>query len=70
MAHGYSPDSVTNKLIGIVVFIAVFVGLAPTVLTYFTNLSTSGIVLAGVIATISGILFGVFALKGIMHMLK
>lgn len=67
---GYSPDSVTNKLIGIVVFIAVFVGLAPTVLTYFTNLSNSGIVLATVIGTIAGILFGVFALKGIMHMLK
>lgn len=61
---GYGADAVVNKLIGFVVFIAVLVGLAPTVLIYIGNISSSGILLAGVTATIVGILFGVFVLKG------
>lgn len=67
---GYSADGVTNKMIGIVIFITVFVALVPTVLTAFTNISTSGIVLATATATIGGILLGIFALKGIMNYLK
>lgn len=66
----YSYEKMTNKLIGLVVFIAIFVGLAPTVLVYIGNISTSGIVLAAVVSTIAGILFGVFAMKGILSHLK
>lgn len=67
---GYNTDTVVNKLIGVVIFITLFVALVPTVLTAFTNVSGSGIVLASVVATIAGILFGVFALKGVMAHLK
>ncbi len=66
----FSTDAVTDRLIGVVIFITLFVALVPTVLLAFTNISNSGIVLASVVATIGGILLGVFALKGIMKMLK
>lgn len=67
---GYSADSVTNKLISLVIFVTLFVALVPTVLVAFTNISTSGVVLASVVATIGGILLGVFALKGVMSHLS
>ena len=67
---GYSAQKITDKLIGVIVFIALVVGFAPTVLVYFGNISTSGVVLASVITVIAGILFGIFILKGIMAHLK
>ena len=66
---GYSVNTTTNRLIALIVFIAVVVGFAPTVLVYFGNISTSGILLAGTIATLMGILFGIYVLKGGMKML-
>ena len=63
-------NNVTDKLIGIVIFLALFVALVPTVLVYIANVSTSGVVLAGVVSTIAGILLGVYALKSVMSMLK
>lgn len=67
---GYSAEATTNKLIGVVIFIAVVVGFASTLITYFGNLSTSGIVLAGTVSTLLGILLGIFVLKGGMRMLR
>lgn len=63
-------NNVTDKLIGIVIFLALFVALVPTVLVYIANVSTSGVVFAGVVSTIAGILLGVYALKSVMSMLK
>ena len=68
-------NSMTDKLIGVVVFIALLTGVAPIFILYLigTNesmgISNSGIVLASIVATIGGILFGVFALKGMMKQL-
>ena len=61
---------VVDKLINIVVFLALFIALVPIVLVYIGNLSTSGIVLAAVVSSIAGILLGVYALKAIMKLLK
>ena len=66
----YQTDAIVNKLIGVVIFIAIFVALVPTVLTYIGNLSTSGIILASVVGSIAGILLGVFALKAVMKHLS
>lgn len=65
-----STDIMTNKLINLIVWISIFVGFAPTMLTLFANISGSGIVLAAVVATVLGILFGVYALKAGMAHLK
>lgn len=65
-----SYDAVTDKMVGIVIFLALFVALVPTVLIFIGNLSTSGIVLATVVSTIAGILLGVYALKSVMKLLK
>lgn len=67
---GYTTNAVTNKLIALIVFIAVVVGFSTTVITYFANLSASGIVLAGTVATLLGIMFGIFVLKGGMKLLS
>lgn len=67
---GYTADKVTNQLIGLIVFITILTAMATTVLAAFTNISGSGIVLAAAVASIAGILFGIFALKGIMSHLK
>lgn len=61
---------VTDKLINIVIFLALFVALVPIVLVYIGNLSTSGIVLASVVSSIAGILLGIYALKSVMKLLK
>jgi len=66
----FNSNQVTDKLIGIVIFVSLFVALVPTVLVALTNISTSGIVLAAVVSTIGGILLGVYALKSIMNLLK
>lgn len=60
----------TSKLVSVVIFIALVVALAPTVLVYIGNISTSGVVLATAITAIAGILFGVFILKGVMSHLR
>ena len=70
MANGYDAGDTTDKLIGLVIFITVFVALVPTVLVAFGNISTSGIVLSAAVAAIAGILFGIFALKGGMSHLR
>ena len=67
---GNSMADVTDKLIAIVIFLALFVALVPTVLVFIGNLSTSGIVLATTVSTIAGILLGIYALKSVMKLLK
>lgn len=67
---GYNPEKTTDKLIAFVVFVAIVVGLAPTILIYIGNVSTTGALLATVTSTILGILFGVFILKGGMKFFK
>ena len=67
---GYGANTIVNKLIGLIVFIAIVVGFSSTLLVYFGNLSTSGIALAGVVATLLGILLGVFVLKGGIQLLR
>lgn len=61
---------IVDKMIGVVIFLALFVALVPTVLVFIGNLSTSGVVLATTISAIAGILLGVFALKALMKLLK
>lgn len=65
-----SVDGLVDKLIGLVILLAMFVALAPTVLIYIGNLSTTGVVLAATISTIAGLLFAFFGLKLVMKALK
>lgn len=65
-----NSHSVVDKLLAVVVFLALFVALVPITLVFIGNLSTSGVVLASVISTIAGILLGIYALKAIMKLLK
>lgn len=67
---GYNPNNTVDKLIGVIVFLAVVAGFASTVIAYFTNISGSGIALGAVVATVLGLLFGVFVLKSGMGFLK
>lgn len=63
-------DKATDKMVSVMIFLAIFVALVPTVLIYIGNLSTSGVLLAAATATIASILLGVFALKAIQKHLK
>ena len=67
---GYNPSRTTDNLISFVLFIAIVVGLASTVLVYIGNISDTGIVLGGVATAILGIMFGIFILKGGMKFFK
>lgn len=64
----FNADKVTQKFVAIIVFIALFVAFAPTLVVYIGNLSTTGLFLAAATSTIVGILIGVFAIKAVMKM--
>jgi len=61
---------VTDKLIGVVIFVALATALVPIVLANFTNLSNSGIALASLFTTVLGIVLAVAIFKGVMKGLQ
>lgn len=63
-------DKYINSFIGIVVFAFLVGGTAALVLNSFTQISTSGVFLGSTIATLLGILFGVYILLTAKNMLK
>ncbi len=65
-----SATNVTDKLIGVVIFVALASALVPIVLANFSNLSGSGIALASLFTTVLGIVLAVAIFKGIMKGLQ
>ena len=65
-----SATKVTDKLIGVVIFVALASALVPIVLANFSNLSGSGIALASLFTTVLGIVLAVAIFKGIMKGLQ
>ena len=65
-----SSDRVIDLFIGLIVFIAIVVAFVPMVLEWFTNLSTSGLVLATLFATILPIILAVGIFKAVYKQLK
>lgn len=63
-------SNVIDKIVTIIVICVIFAALVPTILSAFTQLSTSGIVLATLFSTVLGIVFAVFVLKTIMKHLS
>jgi len=60
----------TDKLIGVVVFVFIAAAVVPIVLSSFLNLSTSGIALASLFTTVLGIILAVAIFKGVLKGLK
>lgn len=60
----------TDKLIGVVVFVFIAAAVVPIVLNAFLNLSTSGIALASLFTTVLGIILAVAIFKGVLKGLK
>lgn len=65
-----SAERLTDKLIGVVIFVAIAAAVVPIVLANFTNLSTSGIALATLFTTVLGIVLAVAIFKGVMKGLR
>jgi len=65
-----SVDSYIDKFLTIIVLAFLVGGTAASVLSAFTQISSSGIFLASVIATLLGILFGVYILKSFAGILR
>lgn len=63
-------SNITDKLIGVVVFVALATALVPIVLANFTNLSNSGIALATLFTTVLGIILAVAIFKGVLKGLQ
>lgn len=61
---------VADKVIGVAIVALLIAALTPTILAAFTNLSGSGIALAGLFSTVLGILYAVFALKSVWSGLR
>lgn len=59
-------SKLTDKLVGVVIFVAIAAALVPIVLANFTNLSGSGIALATLFTTVLGIILAVAIFKGVM----
>ena len=60
----------TDKLIGVVVFVFIAAAVVPIVLNAFLNLSTSGIALASLFTTVLGIILAVAIFKGVLKGLR
>ncbi len=60
----------TDKLIGVVVFVFIAAALVPIALDSFTNLSASGIALASLFTTVLGIILAVAIFKGVLKGLR
>jgi len=66
-----NATGVTTKVITLVVFAGVLSATIPIALTFFTNLSLSGIGLSALFgSTFIGLLFGAFAIQIVLKMLK
>ncbi len=66
----FSSDKVIDLFIGLIVFIAIVVAFVPMLLTWFSNLSGSGLVLASLFATILPIILAVMIFKAVYKQLK
>lgn len=60
-----SSEKLTDKLLGVVIFVFIAAALVPIALASFSNLSTSGIALASLFTTVLGILLAVGIFKGV-----
>ncbi len=60
----------TDKLIGVVVFVFIAAAVVPIVLAAFLNLSVSGIALASLFTTVLGIILAVAIFKGVLKGLR
>lgn len=65
-----SASLLTDRLIGVVIFVAIAAAIVPIVLANFTNLSQSGIALATLFTTVLGIVLAVAIFKGVLKSLK
>lgn len=65
-----SAERLTDKLIGVVVFVFIAAALVPIALDSFLNLSASGIALASLFTTVLGIILAVAIFKGVLKGLK
>ena len=63
-------DKVIDKVIGIIILAAVWGSLVGTVLSWFTNLSGSGLILAVLFSTILPIVLAVAVYKSISKLMK
>lgn len=63
-------ERLTDKLIGVVVFVFIAAAVVPIVLDSFLNLSTSGIALASLFTTVLGIVLAVAIFKGVLKGLR
>ena len=65
-----SAEVLTDRLIGVVVFVFIAAALVPIALSAFTNLSTSGIALASLFTVVLGIILAVAIFKGVLKGLR
>jgi len=65
-----SAERLTDKLIGVVVFVFIAAALVPIALDAFTNLSASGIALASLFTVVLGIILAVAIFKGVLKGLR
>ena len=67
---GMSSDKLVDVFIGLIIFVAITVAFVPMILEWFGNLSTSGLVLATLFATILPIILAVAIFKAVYKQLK
>jgi len=65
-----SSDKIIDLFIGLIVFVAISVTFIPLLLVWFGNLSTSGLVLVSLFATILPIILAVAIFKAVYKQLK
>lgn len=65
-----NAEALTDKLIGVVVFVFIAAALVPIVLDSFLNLSNSGLALASLFTTVLGIILAVAIFKGVLRGLR
>lgn len=65
-----SAEVLTDKLIGVVIFVFIAAALVPIALDAFTNLSGSGIALASLFTVVLGIILAVAIFKGVLKGLR
>lgn len=63
-------NKVTEVFIGIIIFVAVAVAFIPYLLSWFTNLSGSGLALAVLFATILPLILAVAVFRAVWKSLK
>lgn len=66
----FKMDSVIEAFVGVIIFVAIAVALIPFVLSSLTNLSTSGLVLASLFASVLPIVLAVAIFRKTMKGLQ